>query len=694
MKLPLTPLGIVLTLGFCTLPASAQDGQAPTRYHEEYGQKLTITFKDAASAARAKLSAMPLPDGKKWAVSCRWDDNTNIDLQMRETMEKAGVSGTFYVLNPSSGVGGWSHNTPRRLLKGGNSLGGHGWSHPMIGSLSRNRMFEEVLRTRIHYEADTNSPVCSYAFSFIDYANSLERTASARDVGRMLLRAGYWEVANRRRGLPADLPLAYAWLIGGEGATGLDKTRESLARILKNEKVSGADPCISYSMHAWSIRDKFDKMPPFFALLAGRDDAWQCNHGQYGAYRYQFTQSRITALAEGSKLNVSVVRPSLSDLNHTEPLSIAVTGVAAGDVVSVKMGDATLKLSTTPGALWFNLPHGDKQIPPQKIGWVANEQNRAELAETDADKDFPDLIALAWKRGGKLHLRIKNNTEQPLERIRLAYRLPLVCKQVKGYAQIGKLAPGAELLREVALEAATDDYLYTAGKVFYAVQADFMLGGVGARLYLTTCEPGTDKGPGYPSLGFAKLGPVPADQFDPAQAEAVAAGKQDGVTLADGTRLTFARNVDPGQTVFEKSVKRKDTSYALTDLHPEMIATTGLWTMRNADERVGVYLLRSRVHSEVEQPINILTTRYRAKTNKPDDYMMMAVYLNGKLVLQGGVKPQLDRDAILKAGANDVLIVARPIGFYHPENAGVYLRLCKPGTKTRLTNIRYECPVE
>ncbi len=159
------------------------------REMETYTQQLQIDFKTPQAAQKASVSITPLHDDFTWAISSRWDDNNESGIKMRDTLTAHGHKGTFYLNSAKH----WRDFTSvaRKLLEGGNSIGGHSLTHPMLTYCSRNRIFEEVAGIRAEWEARADTQVLSYTFSFCRYHNELEGgTAAHRDINRALERAG------------------------------------------------------------------------------------------------------------------------------------------------------------------------------------------------------------------------------------------------------------------------------------------------------------------------------------------------------------------------------------------------------------------------------------------------------------------------------------------------------------------------
>jgi len=162
----------------------------------------------------------------------------------------------------------------------------------------------------------------------------------------------------------------------------------------------------------------------------------------------------------------------------------------------------------------------------------------------------------------------------------------------------------------------------------------------------------------YPQGGFMKLGPIPDAEFD---LERTAAMIRSGALPGDwplqhGRRLRWALDDDPLQAPY---------------LDVEVIRTTGRW--RSETDAPFYYLLASNVHSEREQAVELRCVKGS----------VVKALLNGLDAFEGSAQ--------LKRGANELLLIYRAQNrAFGAEHAGCFLRLVKPGTTERLTDIRYD----
>ena len=604
---------------------------------EHYTQKFEIVFRDDDAARKARLRVLPLFNGHEWAISSRWDDNNSADLKMRQVLEAHGYRGNFYL----NGTGRWNpEGMDKKLLAGGNTIGGHSWTHPMLSYCNRNRIFEEVMRVRADRESSSDSPLCSYAFSFCNFTNAMLGTHVHADVAEVLFRAGFHHVANGRfaRGLGIDMPVS--WLLPADGKP-IDT---AFAALLRNQDIKRTSPNISFDMHVWyRTPEAWRKFEAQLDKYGRNPRWWYCNQNEYGAYRHQFACAKIDTQQEGKRLRVTLTRPCLLDLNDEIPLTFSIDGVARAAVTEIVSADAKVERVDAAGAT-FHLWHSSGQRLPTKVGWIRNAENRQSVTDQDSDPDYPQVLGLLCREQGRLRLRLRNRDEVPLTNVRVTYRLPLAWEG--GVVVRGKLkvAPGGEYANTLDLTQAQTGHKYHSGVSFYAAQVDFEHAGAAGRLYLTCRVPKTDVDPSYPQSRFQRIGPVPAAELD---MNTVAALARDGGGA---------------------SWKPPDSKHReLLDV--EIIQTSGQWRLRGKSDEY--YLLRTSLHSDATQKVRV----------RADRSTTTAIFHNGK---------KLDGDLTkLAQGPNRLLLVCRCTSSFRGSNAGAFLRITSPESTRRLTNLRF-----
>lgn len=653
-----------------------------------YQQQFVIHFRNAQAAARAQIVITPLYNGYTWSISSRWDDNNGHDIDMRDILKKHGQKGTFFLnarkvakpavfdqhnaswdfdfktdfyLDPKYDYGrslkdGYYDfaSTARQLLDGGNSIGGHSLTHPRLTYLNRNRIFEEVAGIRVMWEAAADTLLSSYAFSYCDYYNTMEKQTIQKDITRALERAGFYDIVNQRYEQTLKTDMILSPIMPNDGRNIDDFAQKALHDKSFRQK----HPNLSYAMHVWyrtpQMWAKFEKD---LDRYGHNPDRWYCNQNDYAAYRFQFLHSTISTEQDGADVKVRLQRPEILTVNYPTPLTFAVGDVARRDVVSVSCETADCVPSGRQGGEYlFNLYQDRSRKLPEKIGLVNNDKNRLQLEAGDRDSDFPNLRALLCMADEKLRLTIDNQTGKPLDDVRVTYRLPLRWKEGINVRQIGTIGPGRKITDELEPTTLTNDYRYTSGSAYYVAQVDFVTGSKAGRLY-ATCKVRNDaEDKSFPQGGFLRLGPILNKSIDMAKIVSdIQAGKlstepwQYSWQMPDGILYDWVR--DP-----------KDSPYARPYLSPEVIRTFGRWMC----ETPMIYLLQSSVKSEIAQPVKFVCQKN-----------VEWVFLNGKLVK--------DKAGQLMKGDNNLVIV------YNSRDGayGCFLRLVNPATGRRLRNITF-----
>ncbi len=400
-------------------------------YAETYTQTVEIEFKNPDVAKKASVSMTPLYNDYEWAVSARWDDNNrDAGIIVRDLMKKHGYKGTFYL---NSWFSPWCgkdfRESAKEFMEGGNSIGDHSLSHPMITVLNRNRIFEEMARNRAEWEAVTDAQVLSYAFSYTrsgywDSTGFIKAKGETirPDLRTSLERAGLYHVATAHFGKHDQLIRNPYMPFDGKDIDGF------VAGALKNGQFKKEHPMLMFSMHAWAYKNqsKKDKLAEQFEKYGNNPDWWYCNMNEYAAYRYQYEYSKLMPVQRvGKTVRFSLKRPLLLDLNDPTPLTFKITGISEADVVSVKCATAESgKTKRQKAGYSFHLHHDRDQKLPVKIGLIANRENQAALY-ADQDSDFPGLRGVLSFKDDTLYLTLNNQTGLPLTKSRVTYRLPL-----------------------------------------------------------------------------------------------------------------------------------------------------------------------------------------------------------------------------------------------------------------------------
>jgi len=647
-----------------------------------YTQTIRITFQSEIAAQQARLSILPLFHDCRAGFSTRWDDSNINDLRAAEVMTKFGQTGAFYLNSLSS----WYQDNkatgitlpadpgteiPRKLLAGGNSLGGHTLNHEMLPALSKNAAFKEILGNRVEIESQAASPVLAFVFPFVFFQSPLRQGVDRADLEEMLRRSGYYLLGedDYNQSRPSDFLDSRFIVEDGNISDG------TLSNFLQSTAHTDDRPLFLITMHAWVAAwggPDFPKLAEIYKKWSGRNDLWYTTQNHYAAYRYQALYSRLSVTVAGKVLTAQLLRPDPIDLDDWTPLTFSLDGISKSDVVSVDSPGAEVKPIALPSSYAFDLYHDRDRGPIDSYAESDNTSNADKLAVAKGSSG--NLHALLYRRGQLLSLTLRNDSAQPIADIRVAFRLPLRWQQEVIHKQLNTLPPGASITLEESLTERPDPAHYSDGLEYDVAQVDYRSQSR-SRLYAVTEVQGEDLSRSFARNGFLILGPMPGDiaGFD-AQAFAKNPLQSDPpahiYTLPSGETLTW-RTLDPVRASI---------------LDPDIIPTTGRSNIPNSyswdralyNAHTGLaYLLYGRIVSPQAQTVQAIYCKDCVKQ----------LFLNGQVV----PGPHL----ALRKGVNDLRILYKPtmatMSDYTENNYGCYFRLTDSNGK-RVEDVQFEKP--
>jgi len=669
-------------------PLAAAPIAAPELDH--YAQSLRIVPAAGASAQDLSVTVAPLLNDAVWALTQRWDDNLVDSLRVRDLLKRRGMHGTFY-LNASTAWYGNESRYPfegdlakdlaKALIKGGNSLGGHGLTHEYIPSRSRPEAFHELLGIRIEREVNSQSPINSFVFPFDYFRNSLEGDAMHADLARQLIQSGYLQAANQyfNLRLPGGTPLLDSWLLPCDGKP----ADEALKALLASERQREREPVLCVCMHAWPAQWGGSNLPALAAQLkklSGRRHWWYPNANELSAYRWQALHGRLSAKAGPSALDLSLERFEPWDLGDEVPLTLVIHN--AGKLTpTASLDGQPLPVSRghEKGTWLLSVPQSPGHGLPQAYDWHRNPGNKAEGWDDKGKGVIEGLASRLWVEGAALHLRLRNSGAA-LDGLRIAWRLPQA---------LGRLAPsyrdhlksGETWALDLPLSLDPDP-LQQQGRLYAAAQVDAQREGKRLRLYSDLRADAPARNASFPNGGFMVLGPLPKSRKD--------------FDLERFAKGQFKREkLRPCEALFrdQQACWELPPAARAEPLHPELIPAGGLAAPRSFytwdpsayySQGKGLhYLLAADIVSPREQWVKALYPRGAVKR----------IQVNGQRLNKG-------RSLKLREGRNRIVILyaagtpdADGQGSFNILNYGPFFRLVGED-RQRLTDIRYEAPAE
>lgn len=476
----------------------------------EYTRELHLTFQTPEAAKEATLTILPLPEGKRFAFSTRWDGNNPKHVQMAALLAKYGFKGTFFLVAGDDTF--YSEILPH-LTRNGHSVGSHTLNHPNLATLIPNEVARQILQNRAEYEARTDQPVNAFVLPYGAYQNGSD-TRSPLRIGEALYRAGelgspeYDPDIGKKYGFSAE-----SWSVSSLFSLGDPPSEEAFDREIEKRLTSMTpkDPLhATFTLHTWQDEKLLDAI---FSKYANRSDWWYCNENEYNAYRYAAQHTRIEKRLEENRAIFRLTGPTPAALGSDTPLWAAVTPATAD-------GETQLKLPHTLAL-------------PEKIDLVVT--NSSDLVKPN---EFPTLaVSLQMNLEEKrITLMLANQGNRPLTNISVAFRLPLLITTEERVPRKSTelIAPDSTVSYTVPFTELRKTALYQCGKLFAAAEVDFELDETPQRLWVATTGELRQFAEAVPRDTALALGPLPPESFTQ---DALAAASNPQESLSNWTPL-------------------------------------------------------------------------------------------------------------------------------------------------------------
>ena len=460
----------------------------------EYEREVKLVFPNEEAAKAAKLELLPLPEGKTFAFSTRWDDSNPKHVRMAELLAKHGFKATFFLCAANQK---FYDDTLPQLIRRGHSIGNHTLNHPNLATLIPNEVARQILQNRVEYETRTNQTINSFVLPYCAYKNATDSLCPQR-IGEALYRSGelgspeYHQNLEKEYGMPEG-----SW--GTSRLFGIDDRHPSaetfdraIAERTKNLK-PGEIRHATLGLHTWQDDAGFETLDKIFAKYANRPDWWYCNENEYNAYRYAHLHTRVEKRVDGKSAIFKLTGPTPASLGSDTPLWAKITPATADDRTMVK------------------LPHTMRL--PEKIDMIVSDG-----AQVIPSKKFPFLAAslvMNVEEDSGVILTLANRSKRPLTNVTVAFRLPLLFTGDERVPRNDLEMINPEVTRTVAhyFPEHRRTALYQCGPLFAAAEVNFEVDGIPQRLWVCAKAEIPQFAEAVPRDTALALGPLPLEQF-------------------------------------------------------------------------------------------------------------------------------------------------------------------------------------
>lgn len=433
----------------------------------EYQQKFTLSFPSEQDAQKAELKAKPLPADYKLAYSSRWDDSTPKHLDTHEVMMRNNIKGTFFLgdLNWLNGVLNKDPDYIKKLMEGGNSIGLHTLTHPLLTAKNPYEQFREYMRDRIELEVKSQSPVNSQVLPFCNWWAPepfipLSVGWAMRATGVISSPDVMYPNRENELGYPAKSFAQSRFVAPGDRNPDLAKFNREMKWALGNEKALAIQPSVSMAMHSWHTPEGLINLDCAYAMVANNPEWWYCNQNEYGAYRYETQNTSIAKKVDGKNAEFTVTRMEPFELGASVPLWFSVNGAKAVSANGAKLVNGSVEL-----------PHADGRKLPDVYA-CADKNGKSRIQFVSLVFTHPE--EKVWKA------ELKTLDGKPVEQLAFSFRFPSQWSKEVIRKDLGSQN---SVSVSVAQDAKKNDFYYRYGKPYYALQADFMRDGKRYRLY-------------------------------------------------------------------------------------------------------------------------------------------------------------------------------------------------------------------
>lgn len=346
-------LSVACAVSFVSQTAAA--GEDPYGFPRTV-RKLTVRFGTEEDARAAQVSAAGLYGRAPMAFSVRWDDTNERHPKKAEMMNRAGVKGTFYLVN-------WLHDSPafiaRELKRRGHDVGNHTLSHPRLPQVSPNRAFREIVLNRMVVETNSAQAVTAYVAPF-GWGDS--KTSSPDHVAlirRIVSESGHFVTCDRAWPALPDGVRAYPvyparWFMSDDRSPKAELFRREFSNAVAEVSAAARPGRVAFAMHAWCDDDGDAVQEACLGeVVAAHPDYWYAADAAYGSYCYQRDYVRFRKVRTDGRLAVWEVDGfRAAQLGSAQPLSLVFAASAEAAEVDGR------PLVRGPAGTWDLQPDG------------------------------------------------------------------------------------------------------------------------------------------------------------------------------------------------------------------------------------------------------------------------------------------------------------------------------------------------
>ncbi len=444
----------------------------------EYEQQVEVTFPDAGAAAAAQLQPRPLPRRYTLHFSARWDDSTAGHARTNAVQARHGIKGTFF-FNAAND----DHvKLAQDILAAGSTIGLHTDNHPNLSTLCPSRQFYEFMHNRMVLESRINASVVTQALPGCVYTSPQPYTQ--HDIGRILQAVGvigtpevYYPTFGRNLAYPEKALAESFPLRPGDREINVASFKQSFAKILQNRDAMSAHPSVAVGIHSWHTAQGIKDLETLYRDNAHNPDWWYANHNDYGAYRYEALNTRISKRVAGNRAVFTITRFRPEELGANVPLWLEVTGAKPSAVAQAALHDDLIEL-----------PHATSVGLPDLYDAVNADGRSAK---------FPSLsAALTQPAPQQWSFTVTNTGTETLQDLQATFFFPPQWPKLTIRSDKASLAPGAAAVFTAEQAEPNRALRFQLDRAYYAARLDFNVNGRRGRLYADLFTPPPRRRPG------------------------------------------------------------------------------------------------------------------------------------------------------------------------------------------------------